>query len=82
MAHEKGKEASPQIVVTTNTYALFGKHIYVTIKNDDKLIAEYRALNIYDASSFVNRALMMYDKSNIQYQGDVVMNFVYHREGD
>ena len=73
-----------QVVVNTSMFALYGNHIYVTIKGGGKSL-EYRARNILDAKSFIERTLARYfsdDNYSVVHDGDVVVHFVYHRSGD
>ncbi len=65
-------------------FALYGNHIYVTIRGDGKML-EYRARNPLDAKSFIERALQRHfsdDAYEIIQEGDVVVHFVYQRGGD
>ena len=70
------------ILVETSTYALFGTHIYVSIYGDDQLLADYRARNMFDAKGFIERSLAQLESKNVVWQGDIIVPFVYHREGD
>jgi len=73
-----------QVVVNTSMFALYGNHIYVTIKGNGQTF-EYRARNPLDARSFIERILQHHFADNsyhIIHQGDAVVHFVYHRVGD
>jgi hypothetical protein len=73
-----------EVLVTTSMFALYGNHIYVTIQGDDRRF-EYRARNPLDAKSFIERVLQRHftgDECDIIQAGDVVVHFVYQRNGD
>lgn len=75
---------SQPVIVNTSMFALYGNHIYVTIKGSGKTL-EYRARNPLDAKSFIERALQLHfsdDDYEIIHQGDTAIHFVYHRSGD
>jgi len=52
----------------------------VTIHGLKNYPIEYRARNILDAKQFVDRALN--GRSDVDWQGDTIINFAYHRTGD
>ena len=73
-----------EVVVNTSMFALYGNHIYVTMQGAGKRL-EYRARNPLDAKSFIERALQQHftdDDYEIIHEGDVVVHFVYHQQGD
>ena len=73
-----------QIVVNTSMFALYGNHIYVTIKGDGQAF-EYRARHPLDAKSFIERVLQQYfadEVYEIIHDGDVIVHFVYQHQGD
>ena len=70
------------VLVETSSFALFGNHLYVSIYLDGQLAADYRAKNVLDAKSFVERSLQKLTVTEVEWRGDVIVPFVYHREGD
>ena len=70
------------VIVSANAWALFGRHLYVTIKGLDKYF-EYRAKNIIDAKNYIERILTEeFSGCEVLTEGDTIVPFVYHHEGD
>jgi hypothetical protein len=75
---------SKQVVVNASMFALYGNHLYVTIRGEGKTF-EYRAKNVLDAKSYIERALQLHfadETYEIIQEGDIIVHFVYHRPGD
>ena len=82
MAKPKRSGFSMKVTVATSTYALFGRHIYVTITGGGRRY-EYRAINIIDARSFIERTLATeFQGWEVEVAGDTEIYFVSRREGD
>jgi len=70
------------VIVSVNAWALFGRHLYVTIKGQGKTF-EYRAKNIIDAKNFIERVLTAeFSGCEVLTEGDTIVPFAYHHEGD
>jgi Ca2+/H+ antiporter len=70
------------VIVSVNTWALYGRHLYVTVKGHDKTF-DYRAANIIDAKNYIERVLKTeFSGCEVETEGDTIVPFAYHHEGD
>jgi hypothetical protein len=58
-----------------------GTHIFVTIRGGGKVF-EYTARDTLDARGYIEATLKLFPGYDVHWDGDVIVYFVYPREGD